>query len=172
MKKALFVIVLLALAVPLLAQDDEGIPFRHMDYYCWEAFAQVVPSKVDTVILTVGSLEAHGAIASGADALVPERLAEMIAPKVNALIAPGISYGISPSLSSYPGCVTISDEALKPICTEVVAGLADCGFRNIIIINGHGGNRACLDAVALDVSPRKKVRIMVIDWWSYCADLT
>ncbi|HUX08273.1 MAG TPA: creatininase family protein [Acidobacteriota bacterium] len=164
--------LLAVLCVTAFALDDDGIPFRRMDYYCWEAFAQVVPAKVDTVLLIVGSLEAHGALASGADTLVPERLAEMIAPKANALIAPGIPYGISPSLSSYPGCVTISDEALKAICTEVVAGLADCGFRNIIILNGHGGNRACLNAVALDVSPRKKVRIMVVDWWSYCADLT
>ena len=173
MKRLILTGSLLAIVcVTAFAQDDEGIPFRRMDYYCWEAFAQVVPAKVDTVLLAVGTQEAHGAIANGTDALIPERLAEMIAPGANALIAPTIPYGFTDSLAAYPGGFKVDEKVFKAYCKEVVAGLADCGFRNIIILNGHGGNRAALNAVAAEISPERKVRILVVDWWSYCADLT
>ena len=172
MKKViLLTVALLAISLPAFAQDD-AIRFRNMDYYCWEEFAQVVPWKVDTVLLAVGTQEAHGACANGTDALIPQRLAEMIAPEANALIAPTIHYGLTKSLAAYPGGFKISHETLKAYVGEVVEGLASCGFRNIVIINGHGGNRATLDQVAAEVSPKCRVRILVIDWWSYCSGLT
>lgn len=157
------------------AQSTGGtdeVRFRHMDFYSWKEFATVVPDKVNTVILAVGTQEAHGVIANGADAIVPAKLAEMVAPKVNALIAPVIPYGLTTSLAPYPGGFAISRETLKAYCKETVIGLAKCGFRNIIIFNGHGPNRAPLDEIAAEVSSSKKVRILVVDWWSYCADVT
>ena len=154
-----------------VTQDDE-LAFRRMDYYSWKEFATIVPSKVDTVILPVGTQEAHGVAANGADALVPERLAELAAPEANCLIAPVIPYGYTTSLSAYPGSFAISRDTLKAYCKETVQGLARCGFRNIIIFNGHGPNRAPLDEVAAEVSAQQRVRILVVDWWSYCADVT
>lgn len=148
------------------------VRFRHMDYYSWKEFGSIVPAKVDTVILAVGTQEAHGVVANGADALVPDRLAEMVAPDVNALIAPVIPYGMTTSLAAYPGGFAISRDTMKAYCKETVIGLAQCGFRNIIIFNGHGPNRGPLDEIAAEVSATKKVRILVVDWWSYCADVT
>jgi creatinine amidohydrolase len=175
MKRAVVIAFLLAAtALPAVAQsgEDEQIPFRRMDYYCWQEFQEVVPGRCDTVILPVGTQEAHGAIANGADALVPERLAEMVAPQANALIAPTIHYGYTTSLAGYPGSFAISRPTFRQYCMEVVEGLAQCGFRNIIILNGHGQNRTALNEVAAEVSPKSRVRILVVDWWSYCADLT
>jgi creatinine amidohydrolase len=153
-----------------LSQDE--LPFRRMDYYSWKEFASLVPDKVDTVILPVGTQEAHGVVANGADALVPERLAAMVAEDVNAFAAPVIPYGRTTSLAAYPGGFAISKDTFTAYCLETVEGLAKCGFRNIIIFNGHGPNRAPLDTVAEVVASKHNVRILVIDWWSYCADVT
>ena len=172
MKKIPLVLVLLSLAAWSVPAQDDDIPFRNMDYYCWEEFAQVVPSRVDTVLLPVGTQEAHGACANGTDALIPEKLAEMIAPVANALIAPTIPYGFTDSLAAYPGGFKVSQETLKAYVGEVVEGLASCGFRNIVILNGHGGNTATLKAVAAEISPKCRVRILLVDWWSYCDHLT
>ena len=171
-----FVLGLIALQIVVItglviAQTEEP-RFRRMDYYSWKEFAAVVPESVNTVILPVGTQEAHGVVANGADALVPERLAEMVAPEANCLIAPTIHYGLTTSLAAYPGGFAISRDTFKQYCKETVAGLATCGFKNIIIFNGHGPNRAPLNEVAAEVSMKKGVRILVVDWWSYCADIT
>jgi creatinine amidohydrolase len=171
MRIVVSMLMMLIPAASLIAQEGE-LPFHRMDYYSWQEFATLVPEKVDTVILPVGTQEAHGVVANGADALVPERLAEMVAPRVNAFCAPVIPYGMTTSLAAYPGGFAVSRETFKAYCLETVRGLADCGFRNIVIFNGHGPNRAPLDEVAAEVSRAKEVRILVVDWWSYCAELT
>ena len=52
---------------------------RSMDALNWKEFQQLVPAKVKTVILTVGTLEAHGFINNGADNTVPVAIANAIA---------------------------------------------------------------------------------------------
>ena len=55
----------------------------------------------------------------------------------------------------------------------VLVGLARNGFRNIIMVNGHGGGQtAILTALAQEVGREERVRILVVNWWSYCADVT
>lgn len=156
--------------VAAMAQDDD-LRFRRMDYYCWQEFREVVPSKCDTVILPVGTQEAHGVTANGTDALIPEHLAKMVAPEVNALIAPTIPYGYTTSLTPYPGSFAISRSTFKAYCLETVDGLAKCGFKNIIIFNGHGQNRPPLNEVVAEINEKRGVRLLVVDWWSYCADV-
>ena len=68
---------------------------RQMDDLNWKEFQQLVPAKIRTVILTVGTLEAHGFINNGADNTVPVAIAQASARDVNALIAPPIPYGVT-----------------------------------------------------------------------------
>src|SRR5687768_17853894 len=75
----------------------------------WMVFKEAVPSKVQTVLLPLGTLEPHGVTANGADILAPVAIANAIAPRVNALIAPVVPYGITGSLDAYPGAFTIPE---------------------------------------------------------------
>ena len=164
-------LLILFLSIFSFSQEKE-FSFYRMDYYSWQEFNSLVPDKVDTVILPVGTQEAHGVAANGTDALIPERLAEMVAPQVKAFIAPVVPYGRTTSLAAYPGGFEISEKTFRLYCQEVIQGLAKSGFKNIIIFNGHGPNRAPLDAAAAAVSAEMGVNILVVDWWSYCADVT
>lgn len=65
---------------------------RAMDDLNWREFQQLVPARIRTVIVTVGTLEAHGFINNGADNTVPVAIAHAIANDVNALLAPHIPY--------------------------------------------------------------------------------
>ena len=111
---------------------------RSMDDLNWREFRQLVPAKIKTVILTVGTLEAHGFINNGADNTVPVGLAHSIAADVNALIAPHIPYGITDILAPYPGSLRIPEEPFRVYVRAVLVGLVNNGFKNIIILNGHG----------------------------------
>ena len=155
-----------------LVLGDKEVPHRKLEDYNWMEFKKTVPSKVDTVLLVTGTLEAHGVGNNGADFTVPYHLCQLIGEEVNAIIAPYIPYGRTVSLAPYPGGFGISEEVFKGYVKEVLEGLATIGFKNIIIINGHGPNRQPVDEAATEIALARKVRCLTIDWWSYTADIT
>ena len=146
---------------------------REMDRINWMEFREVVPSRINTVLLPVGTLEPHGVINNGADNTAPFAMAQKIARRTNAMIAPVLPYGITGSMDAYPGAFTISEAAYRPFVKQILEGLAKNNFKNIIILNGHGGvQTAVLQAVAAEVASEKKVRTLVINWWSFASDVT
>ncbi|MCD6451685.1 MAG: creatininase family protein [Acidobacteria bacterium] len=168
----IFTFLALNLVGGVLPKKEETIPSRYLADLNWIQVGKMVPSKINTVLLVAGTLEAHGVTCNGADFIVPDKLAEMIAPRINALIAPHITYGVTRTLTPYPGGIAISEKTFEQYVKEILYGLADIGFKNIIIINGHGPNRGPCDRAMYEVAMKRKVRGMVIDWWSYTADIT
>ncbi|MFQ5550472.1 MAG: creatininase family protein, partial [Gemmatimonadales bacterium] len=144
---------------------------RLMDDLNWIEVGRLVPDSVDTVLLPAGTLEPHGVVNNGADNTVPYELALRIAPRVNALIAPTIPYGVTTTLGEYPGTFGISADVFEEYLYEVLRGLAANGFRNIVIINGHGPNGTPLRNAANRVWSETDVRVLVAEWWSLTADL-
>ena len=136
----------------------------------WLEFKRIVPAKVDAVLLPVGTVEAHGVTGLGTDNQIPESIAARIALRVNALVAPTIAYGITKTLLPYPGSLTVSSETFERYVFEVAAGLADTGFRRIVLLNGHGGNTETLKNISSRLYREKKAFSMVIDWWPLCAE--
>ena len=159
-----------------LAHNQTGKDFvstREMDRINWMEFRDAVPSKIQTVLLSTGTLEPHGVINNGADNTAPTAMAQTIARRVNAMIAPTLPYGITGSLEAYPGAFQITEAAYRPFVKQILEGLAKNGFRNIIILNGHGGGQtAVLNSVGAEVSTEKKVKTLVINWWSFASDET
>src|SRR5579884_1052716 len=157
-----------ALAYAVSAQST-----REMNDLNWMEFRELVPSKIETVLLPTGTLEAHGVENNGADNTAPVAIARRMAPKVNALVAPVLNYGVTGSLDAYAGGMTISEAAYRPFVAELMSNLARMGFRNIIVINGHGGPQtAILNDVAEKVGREHRVRTLVTNWWTYCSDVT
>jgi creatinine amidohydrolase len=175
-------VVLLALAAcvpPARAQTRpataarDSVREREMERINWMEFKETVPSKVQTVLLPTGTLEPHGVANNGADITAPVAMARKIAPRVNAMIAPALPYGITGSMEAYPGAFQITESAYRPFVKQILEGLAKNGFKNIIILNGHGGGQtAVLNAVAAEVATERHVRTLVINWWSFASDVT
>jgi len=154
------------------AQKDT-VTTRELERINWMEFKEVVPSKIQTVLLPTGTLEPHGVINNGADITAPVAMARVIAPRVNAMIAPVLPYGITGSLEAYPGAFQITESAYRPFVKQIMEGLAKNGFKNIIVLNGHGGPQtAVLNAVAAEVATERHVRTLVINWWSFASDVT
>lgn len=171
--KKLLAVLALSVSMISLSKAQDNPTTREMNLINWMEFAEFVPSKIETVLLPVGTLEPHGVIPNGADNLAPERMAKEFAKGLNALIAPTLNYGVTGSLQAYPGAFAISEEAYKLFITDILKGLAGNKFKNIIILNGHGGPQtAILQAVAEKLSPELRVRILVINWWSVVSEDT
>lgn len=146
---------------------------REMDRINWMEFSEFVPEKITTVLLPTGTLEPHGVINNGADNTAPFAMANELADQLNALISPPLNYGMTGSLANYPGAFEISEEAYSLFIRDILKGLAKNQFKNIIILNGHGGGQtAVLQKVAAQVANELGVRTLVINWWSYASDVT
>jgi creatinine amidohydrolase len=146
---------------------------REMNDLNWMEFRELVPRQVQTVLLLTGTIEAHGVANNGADNTAPVALAREIAPKVNALIAPLVPYGVTGALDAFPGTFSIGEAAYRAYMTDVLDGLARQGFRNIIVLNGHGGPQtAILNDLAEKTGRARGVRTLVTNWWAICSDVT
>ena len=138
----------------------------------WMDFQKWVPERIDTVLIAAGTLEAHGVGNNGADNTVPEAIARRLAPRINAMVAPTIPYGVTTSLSAFAGTFRISPEVFGAYAKEVLEGLHKVGFRNIIVVNGHGPNFEPLERACASVSEATGARTLVFNWWSHTADIT
>ena len=144
-----------------------------MERINWMEFREWVPGKISTVLLPLGTIEPHGVTANGADILAPVAIAKEIAPRLNAMIAPVIPYGFTGVMDAYPGSFTVPEDAYRAYVRAVLVGLAKNKFKNIILINGHGGGQtAILTALAQEVGRETGTRMLVVNWWSYCSDIT
>ena len=169
---AIFILLCSYSAVSLQTSNDV-VSTREMDRINWMEFKDVVPSKIKTVLLPTGTLEPHGVINNGADNTAPFAMAKTIAARTNAMIAPTLPYGITGAMEAYPGAFQITEAAYRPFIKQILEGLAKNGFKNIIILNGHGGGQtAVLQSVAAEVATERHVRTLVINWWSFASDET
>lgn len=144
-----------------------------MERINWMEFGEWVPAPINTVLLPLGTLEPHGVTANGTDILAPVAMARAIAPRINAMIAPVIPYGFTGVMDAYPGSFTIPEDGYRNYVRAVLVGLAWNKFRNIILLNGHGGGQtAILTSLTQEVGRETRTRMLVVNWWSYCSDVT
>ena len=158
----------LALAAPSFAQKKvKDLKFHNMQEYAWMRLAQIVPSVTDRVILPIGTVESHGACAIGTDNVIPLHAAELIWDKCNALVAPAINHGVTgASISQFPGSITVRPEIFEEYIYDVLKDLVRSGFRNILIVNGHGGNTDPVKKAMTRLHQETAAHFMIIDWWT------
>ena len=145
---------------------------RQLQNLHWLKVKELVPEKIQTVILPVGTIEGHGSACIGTDNKIPEDIALGIAERVNTLVAPVLNYGITKSLLRYNGGVTLTPAHYELIIRDIVDSLHDVGFHNVIIMNGHGGNNTSLKTVAADFHRERRGNIAVVHWWELCGEMT
>ncbi len=175
MRTPAFAFVALAFPITTLAQPQAPPQpsTRELERINWMELREFVPARSQTVLLPLGTLEAHGVTANGADILAPLAIARDIAPGLGAFVAPVIPYGFTGSMDAYPGAFTVPEEPYRAYVRAVLVGLARNRFRSIVMVNGHGGGQtAILNALAQEVGREERVRILVVNWWAHCADVT
>lgn len=170
--KLLFLLVLVSM-ITTLAPAQQPPTTREMNLLGWQEFAELVPARVETVLIPTGTLEPHGVLPNGSDNLAPEAMARELAERLNALVAPTLNYGVTGKLDAFPGSFSIDPKTYEAFVTEIMTGLARNGFENLIILNGHGGPQTgILQRVAERVGREERVRTLVTSWWSIASDIT
>ncbi len=100
-------------------------------------------SRRKTVLVPLGSTEQHGGLAPvDCDTVVAGSVCAGAAEACGAVSAPPLPYGYSDSHLAFAGTVSLSSFALSVAVEDFVRSLYGEGFRNILFLSGHGGNRS------------------------------
>ncbi|PYI51502.1 creatininase family protein [Paenibacillus flagellatus] len=100
-------------------------------------------------ILPIGAVEAHGPhLPLGTDNVLAERLAAKLAERTDSYLLPTLPYGQVWSLRSFPGSLSVSNEALVLLLCDIGESLHRQGFRVFAMVNGHLGNGTALKEAA------------------------
>lgn len=97
----------------------------------------------------MGAVEAHGPhLPLGTDNHLAEELSKRLAKRVNGWVLPTLPYGQVWSLSDFPGSLSVSNETLISLLTDLGDSLVDQGFRIWAILNAHLGNAVAIKEAA------------------------
>lgn len=123
-------------------------------------------SREAPLFLPIGTLEAHGRhLPVGTDTLCAEKIAERLSIGLDAAIAPSLEYGITNVLAQTSPASFFSEELFENFVEKIIDTFRLQGFKTIIVVNGHGGNRDALKRIARRLSRVRPTGLAVINWW-------
>lgn len=117
---------------------------------------EALPKDDALVVLSVGAVEQHGAhMPVMTDALIGEavltRTMELLPEDNNVWMIPPISYGKSNEHLGHAGTISLSATTLMSILMDIAVSLKESGFRRLLLINTHGGNKDLLLVAAREI---------------------
>ncbi len=125
-------------------------------------------SAHDTVIVPTGSTEQHGPHGPLlTDVIVPNEVARRVAPRIGAVVAPTINYGLSYPHVGFTGVVHIRIPTFMALVEDLAVSLAAIGFRRIVFLNGHYDNTMAIAYACANAAPRlpEAVRAFPVNYW-------
>ncbi len=123
----------------------------------------------DRIILVTASCEEHGRhMALGNDSITAYTIAGMVGDKAGVMVAPVLFFGMSTPLVDFPGTISLQTSTFQTVVLDILSCLYRQGFRRVFIVNGHGENAPCLEAIvpqALGSFPGLQIKIRT--WFTH-----
>jgi creatinine amidohydrolase len=125
------------------------------------------------VVMPVGSMEQHGPhLPLQVDHFIANRFAEDLEKRMpEVLILPPVWAGASAHHMDFPGTITLRPRVFIDLLREICACMHHHGFRRIVLLNGHGGNRSSLEVLGQELYTDFGFSVNVIVYWDLVADL-
>lgn len=138
----------------------------------WQEAVNYAKNVCDIVLLPIGSIEQHGPHSPlGTDSLNAIKIAERVAKRTGAVVAPPIWYGAHMYHQyGFPGTIPIRTDIVKEYVKDVIKGLVNTGFKKIIILNGHGQQWALIAALH-EAALETKAFIAIVTYWEMVRDV-
>jgi len=118
----------------------------------------------DRIMLVTGACEQHGYLSLLTDVLEPMAIAERAASREAVLIAPPLAFGVSPHFTAYPGTIPLTAATFLLVVREILGALNAQGFRRILVLNGHGGNRLG-ETLVETANANPGLVLDTLNWW-------
>ena len=121
-----------------------------------------------TVIVPIGSTEQHGPHGPlETDALLANEVARRVAPRVGAVVAPRVSYGLSYPHIGFTGLVHIRIPTFMALVEDLCTSLSAIGFTRIVFLNGHYDNTYAIAYACANAADRLPAgaRAFPVNYW-------
>jgi creatinine amidohydrolase len=122
--------------------------------------------KDDRLMLVLGACEQHGYLSLLTDVKIPLALADAASGQTGVLVAPPLNFGSSPYFSAYPGTLSLRLSTLLDAVEDLVRSAYGCGFRRLLVLNGHGGNDGVRGRLYELASQLPDLRLAWYAWWT------
>ena len=142
----------------------------HMTKMTWMDYARCTDRPI---ILPVGSTEQHGPhLPLGVDSIIAENFAALLAQRIDAVVAPTLSYGYKSKPFSgggplFPGTIDLNGSTLQALAADILLEFARDGFTRIFLMNAHFKNDPFLIEAMDSVNERLggKATMLLSNWW-------
>src|SRR5580700_3251498 len=92
-------------------------------------------------------------------------VARRLAPRV--LIAPAVSVGISEHHMRHPGTLSAMPGSWLGLLHDTIRSMHHAGFKNILVLNGHGGNIAPCQGMWGQFLQRFEINLQFRSYWEF-----
>ena len=123
-------------------------------------------SKLLVLCLPLGAIEQHGPhLPLNTDLIIAENIARVMTERLGEEFdlwrLPAIPIGLSREHAWAPGTLSLNVQSFAASLRDLISDLArSLPARNLVIVNGHGGNRGILDALIYEISSRVRVQCL------------
>ena len=141
----------------------------------WEEAGEAVRDS-KAAIVPVGSMEQHGRhVPLDNDYFTSVALGDIWAKDCQeaglfVVVSPPLCFGVSWYHMDFPGTITFSPSTFMVAVREICESLWHHGFRNLILLNSHGGNNAALTLAITELYAKLRKRALIVNWGSLVSD--
>jgi creatinine amidohydrolase len=125
-------------------------------------------SKSSVLCLPLGAVEQHGPhLPLNTDLIIAENVARLMTERLGDEFdlwrLPAIPVGLSREHAWAPGTLSLNVASFAALLRDLTSDLArSLPARNLVIVNGHGGNRGILDALIYEIEAEFGFNVCVI----------
>lgn len=117
-------------------------------------------------VIPLGCTEQHAGLSLATDSILAERVATEAAEPFGVPVFPVLPYGITPYFLAFPGTVSLRLETYGHVLRDILDSLAGQGFRDFLLVNGHGGNQPAQPIAAEWQASHPECSVVLHNWWN------
>jgi creatinine amidohydrolase len=121
------------------------------------------------VILPVASIEQHGPhLPTGVDTILTEAVCRRTAESIKGtpvVVAPVLWCGMAEHHMAFGGTFTFDIPTYRAVLLCLLRSVARHGFKRVVIVNGHGGNKTALNAFLPDFAQETGLSIRAVTYF-------
>ncbi|MEM8662845.1 MAG: creatininase family protein, partial [Pseudomonadota bacterium] len=92
------------------------------------------------IIIPLGSQEEQGPACPMGDYRLTEIIADRVAERSDAIVAPIMPFGYADYFRTVPGGIALRPETFCAVLEDMVVNFLDHDLTKVLILNGHSGN--------------------------------
>ena len=122
-------------------------------------------------VLPVAATEQHGPhLPLSVDTVLVDGIVAAALPHLttdaHVLFLPTQAIGLSPEHARFPGTLTLKNETILRLWTDIGESVAASGITKLVLFNAHGGNVSVMDLVARDLRARLGLLVYSVSWFN------